>query len=129
MNVNDIDRLKFSFRNALIGIKTAYKSQKNLRLHIVIGFFVIFLGIFLKVSIVEWLILLLTILMVVITEMFNTALEFTVDLFSTEYSKQAKKAKDVSAAGVLITAFFAILIGITIFLPKLLLLLFQFIYK
>jgi len=129
MNVNDIDRLKFSFRNALIGIKTAYKSQKNLRLHIVIGFFVIFLGVFLKVSIVEWLILLLTILMVVITEMFNTALEFTVDLFSTEYSKQAKKAKDVSAAGVLITAFFAILIGITIFLPKLLLLLFQFIYK
>ena len=129
MNVNDIDRLKFSFRNALIGIKTAYKSQKNLRLHIVIGFFVIFLGVFLKVSIVEWLILLLTILMVVITEMFNTALEFTVDLFSTEYSNQAKKAKDVSAAGVLITAFFAILIGITIFLPKLLLLLFQFIYK
>jgi diacylglycerol kinase len=129
MNENDIDRLKFSFRNALIGIKTAYKSQKNLRLHIVISFFVIFLGVFLKVSIVEWLILLLTILMVVITEMFNTALEFTVDLFSTEYSKQAKKAKDVSAAGVLITAFFAILIGITIFLPKLLLLLFQFIYK
>ena len=120
MNVNDIDRLKFSFRNALIGIKTAYKSQKNLRLHIVIGFFVIFLGIFLKVSIVEWLILLLTILMVVITEMFNTALEFTVDLFSTEYSKQAKKAKDISAAGVLITAFFAIFIGIIIFLPKLL---------
>ena len=129
MNVTYIDRLKFSFRNALIGIKTAYKSQKNLRLHIVIGFFVIFLGVFLKVSIVEWLILLLTILMVVITEMFNTALEFTVDLFSTEYSKQAKKAKDVSAAGVLITAFFAILIGITIFLPKLLLLLFQFIDK
>ena len=129
MNVNDIDRLKFSFRNALIGIKTAYKSQKNLRLHIVIGFFVIFLGVFLKVSIVEWLILLLTILMVVITEMFNTALEFTVDLFSTEYSNQAKKAKDVSAAGVLITVFFAILIGITIFLPKLLVLLFQFIYK
>ena len=129
MNVNDIDRLKFSFRNALIGIKTAYKSQKNLRLHIVIGFFVIFLGVFLKVSIVEWLILLLTILMVVITEMFNTALEFTVDLFSTEYSKQAKKAKDVSAAGVLIPVFFAIIIGIIIFLPKLLLLLFQFIYK
>jgi len=128
MNVNDIDRLKFSFRNALIGIKTAYKSQKNLRLHIVIGFFVIFLGVFLKVSIVEWLILLLTILMVVITEMFNTALEFTVDLFSTEYSKQAKKAKDISAAGVLVTAIFAIFIGIIIFLPKLLSLI-LFIYR
>jgi len=128
MNLNDIDRFKFSFRNALIGIKTAYKSQKNLRVHIFIGFFVILFGVFLKVSIVEWLILLLTILVVVITEMFNTALEFTVDLFSTEYSKQAKKAKDVSAAGVLITVLSAILIGIIIFLPKILLLM-KFIYK
>ena len=128
MNLNDIDRFKFSFRNALLGIKTAYKSQKNLRVHIFIGFFVIIFGVFLEVSIVEWLILLITILLVVITEMFNTALEFTVDLFSTEYSKQAKKAKDVSAAGVLITAVFAILIGIIIFLPKLLLHI-NFIYK
>ena len=120
MKLNDIDRFKFSFRNALIGIKTAYKSQRNLRVHIIIGFFVIIFGVFLKVSMVEWLILLLTILVMLITEIYNTALEFTVDLFSTEYSKQAKKAKDISAAGVLITAFFAIFIGIIIFLPKLL---------
>jgi len=118
MNLNDIGRFKFSFRSALIGIKTAYNSQKNLRVHIVIAFFVIVAGVFLKVSITEWLILLLTILLVVISEMFNTAIEFTVDLFSNEYSKQAKKAKDVSAAGVLITAIFALLIGILIFLPK-----------
>jgi diacylglycerol kinase len=122
MNLNYIDKLKFSFRNALIGIKTAYKSQNNLRVHIVVGIFVIILGVFLKVSIVEWLILLLTILLVIISEMFNTALEFTVDLFSTEYSKKAKNAKDVSAAGVLITALIAIIIGIIIFLPKLLVL-------
>ena len=128
MNLNDIDKFKFSFRNALIGIKTAYRSQRNLRMQSIIGFIVIIFGVLLKVSIVEWLILLLTILVVLITEIFNTALEFTVDLFSTEYSKQAKKAKDISAAGVLITAFFAILIGIIIFLPKLLLLI-KFIYK
>jgi len=120
MNLNDIDRFKFSFRNALNGIKTAYTSQKNLRVHSVIGFFVIIICILLKVSIVEWLILILTMLLVVISEIFNTALEFTVDLFSTEYSKQAKKAKDVSAAGVLISAIFAILIWIIIFLPKIL---------
>ena len=96
MNLNDIDRFKFSFLNALTGIRTAYKSQKNLRIHIVTGIFVIIIGIFLKVSILEWLILLLTILIVVITEMINTSLEFTVDLCSAEYSKQAKRAKDVS---------------------------------
>lgn len=119
MNLNDIDRFKFSFRNAIIGIKTAFKSQKNLRIHIVIGLFVIIIGVILEVSIVEWLILLLTILIVLITEMINTSLEFTVDLCSAEYSKQAKRAKDVSAAGVLITAIFAIVIGVVIFLPKL----------
>lgn len=123
MNLNDIDRFKFSFQNALDGIKIAYKSQRNLRIHISIGIFVIIFGLLLKVSIIEWLILQLTILMVIIAELFNTAIEFTVDLFSTEYSKQAKRAKDVSAAGVLISAIFAITIGLMIFLPKLLALL------
>jgi len=123
MNLNDLDRFKFSFQNALVGIKTAYKSQRNLRIHISVSLFVLITGVLLKVSVFEWLILLLTILMVFISELFNTAIELTVDLFSTEYSKQAKKAKDVSAAGVLITAIFAIAIGLMIFLPKLLALL------
>lgn len=123
MNLNDLDRFKFSFQNALVGIKTAYKSQRNLRIHISVSLFVLITGVLLKVSVFEWLILLLTILMVFISELFNTAIEFTVDLFSTEYSKKAKKAKDVSAAGVLITAIFAIAIGLMIFLPKLLALL------
>jgi len=123
MSLNDLDRFKFSFQNALVGIKTAYKSQRNLRIHISVSLFVLITGVLLKVSVFEWLILLLTILMVFISELFNTAIEFTVDLFSTEYSKQAKKAKDVSAAGVLITAIFAIAIGLMIFLPKLLALL------
>ena len=118
MNKNDIDKFIFSIRNAITGIKTAFKSQKNLRIHFVSGILVIIIGILLKVSILEWLILLLTILIVVITEMINTSLEFTVDLFSSEYSKQAKRAKDVSAAGVLITAVFASIIGAIIFLPK-----------
>ena len=120
MNLNDLDKINFSFHNALVGIKTAYKSQRNFRVHIFVAIFVIIFGIFLKISIIEWLILILTILVVLVSEMFNTAVELTVDLFSTEYSKQAKRAKDVSAAGVLITAFFAIVIGVIIFLPKLL---------
>ena len=120
MNLNDLDGFKFSFQNALVGIKTAYKSQRNLRIHIFVSLFVIIAGVILKVSIFEWLILLLTILMVFISELFNTAIEFTVDLFSTEYSKQAKSAKDVSAAGVLVTAIFSVAIGLMIFLPKLL---------
>ena len=124
MNLKDLDRFKFSFQNALVGINTAYKSQRNLRIHISVSLFVIIFSVLLKVSIFEWLILLLTIAIVFISEIFNTAIEFTVDLFSTKYSKQAKSAKDVSAAGVLITAIFSIAIGLIIFLPKLLALLY-----
>jgi len=120
MNLNDLDKFNFSFHNALVGIKTAYKSQRNFRVQIFVAIFAIIIGVLLKVSTIEWLILILTILVVLVSEMFNTAIEFTVDLFSGEYSKQAKRAKDVSAAGVLITAFFAIVIGVIIFLPKLL---------
>ena len=123
MNLDSLDRINFSFRNALIGAKTAFKSQNNLRVHVGFGLFVILTAIFLKVSIIEWSILLLSILSVIVSEVFNTAIEFTVDLFGTDYNLQAKKAKDVSAAGVLITALFAIIIGVIIFLPKLLALL------
>ena len=118
MNLNDLDRFKFSFRNAIVGIQTAYRTQKNLRIHLLISLFVTIAAFILKVSNTDWLILILTIMLVIISEIFNTALEFTVDLFSQEFNHQAKKAKDVSAAGVLVTSIFAVLIGLIIFLPK-----------
>ncbi|MDO9546159.1 MAG: diacylglycerol kinase family protein [Pelolinea sp.] len=120
MNSNDIDRFKFSFRNAFAGIQTAYRTQKNLKIHMFIGLIMITAGFLLNITNSDWLILILTIMLVIISELFNTALEFTVDLFSPDFSLQAKKAKDVSAAGVLVTSLFAILIGILIFLPKIL---------
>ena len=118
MNLKDLDRFKFSFRNALVGIQTAYKTQKNLRIHLLLSLLVIITAFILQVTYIDWLILLLTIMLVIISEIFNTAIEFTVDLFSPEFNQQAKKAKDVSAAGVLVTSLFAVLIGIIIFLPK-----------
>ena len=118
MNLKDLDRFKFSFRNALVGIHTAYKTQKNLRIHLLLSLLVIITAFILQVTYIDWLILLLTIMLVIISEIFNTAIEFTVDLFSPEFNQQAKKAKDVSAAGVLVTSLFAVLIGIIIFLPK-----------
>lgn len=116
--MNDVDRFKFSFRNAFDGIKTAFRTQRNLRIHLLAGALVIFLSILLRVSTAEFLILLLTILIVLVTELFNTAIEFTINLVSPEYNNLAKKAKDISAATVLIAALFAVLVGIMIFAPK-----------
>jgi undecaprenol kinase len=118
MKKNDVDGFIFSLRNAALGIKIAFITQKNLRFHLLAAGIVLFAGLMLRITKFEWLILLITIFVVVITEMINTSIEFTVDLCSNEYSKQAKKAKDVSAAGVLISAIFAILVGGIIFIPK-----------
>ena len=128
MNLNDLNKFKFSFRNAIFGIQTAYRTQRNLQIHLFIGLLVIIAAFLLRATYSEWLILILAIMLVIIAELFNTALEFTVDLFSTDYSHQAKKAKDVSAAGVLVTSFFAVLIGLIIFIPKVLKM-FMYLYK
>ena len=115
--MNDVDRFKFSFRNAFDGIKTAFRTQRNLRIHLLAGALVIFLSILLRVSTAEFLVLLLTILIVLVTELLNTAIEFTINLASPEYNHLAKQAKDISSATLFIAALFAVLVVIMIFSP------------
>lgn len=107
-----------SFKYAIEGIKTAYKQEPNLRIHTAIGFCALVAGYFLKLSSVEWLILILTIFMVITLELINTVLEALVDLHSPEIKNEAKVAKDVSAAVVLVASVFAIIVGVILFLPK-----------
>jgi len=118
--LKDIDRIKFSFRNAISGIKTAFITQRNFRIHIVAGALVLTFAIVIHVSHEELILLMMIILIVVISELFNTALEFSVDLISPEYNQLAKKVKDVSAAAVFLTTIVAVAIGLIIFIPKIL---------
>ena len=116
--MNDLNRFKFSLRNAFAGVKTAFKTQRNLRYHGLVCILVLIVGWLLQLSALEFLVLILTVLTVIISEMFNTAVEFVVDLISPEYNVQAKKAKDVSAAAVLTSAFFSVIIGLILFIPR-----------
>ena len=109
-----------SFRNAVSGFFTAFKSEKNLRIHLIIGNSVVFLGLLLRIKIHEWIYLVIIISLVFITELFNTAIENTVDFISRDNDPLARKIKDISAAAVLIAALTSIILGILIFLPKLL---------
>lgn len=79
-------------------------------------------GIYLSISSLEWLILIFTFNLVLVSEMINTAMEAIVDLITLEKNQNAKIAKDVSAGMVLVSAIFAVIIGVYIFLPKILLL-------
>lgn len=110
-------RLK-SFKYAFNGLFDLVKTQPNARIHLLIASIVIVASIYFKISGVEWCILLLTIALVFAAEAFNTALEYLTNLVSPNYHPLAGKTKDVAAAGVLICAIIAILVGIIIFLPK-----------
>lgn len=107
-----------SFKYAIDGIKEAFQSEKNMRVHFAFTIIAIILGIILKLSSVEWAILTITIGLVLMLEFINTSLEQIVDIVSPEIKEKAKIAKDVAAAGVLISAIVAVLIGIFLFVPK-----------
>lgn len=108
-----------SFKYAGTGIKSSIKSERNLKIHITIMFLVIISGIIFKISLIEWLICLILFGLVISAELFNTAIEITLDLITTEINPQVKKAKDIAAGAVLITAISSTLIGLLIFIPKL----------
>lgn len=107
-----------SFINAFKGIWTAIITQSNLRIHFVIGSLVIFASIYLKISFNEIVALVLTISIVMVSEMINTSLEFMADAITLEHNENIKRAKDVSAGAVLMAAIFAVLVGVIIFVPK-----------
>lgn len=106
-----------SFKYAFEGIHYAFKNDQNLLAHILVAFLVMNVSIALKVTPFEMGILGLTIMMVIVAEMVNSAIEKMVDLITKEHRQEAKIAKDVSAGMVLLTAFAAAIIGSLIFLP------------
>jgi diacylglycerol kinase len=107
-----------SFGFALNGILYAFKSQANFKIHCVLIVMVSFAGWYFELKGAEWLWLLAAIALVLISELFNTAIEVLVDLVSPAYHEKAGIVKDTAAAAVLVAALIAIAIGLIIFLPK-----------
>ena len=99
------------------------KIKKNniyvyIKIEIFIAILTSVLGFILEISIIEWGIIVLNFGLVLGLEMVNTAIERTVDLVTKDYYELAKNAKDVAAGAVLIASMFSFVIGIIIFLPK-----------
>ena len=109
-----------SMGHAIDGISYTTTHEKNFKIEIIFACLVTIASFILKVSILEWAILILVIGMVLVLEMINTAIERCVDLVTKDYRELAKAAKDVAAGAVLIMSMFSVIIGIIIFLPKIL---------
>lgn len=114
---------KESFNHATDGLEYAINHERNLKIEILMGILVSIAGFIFKISLVEWLVIVLVIGMVICLELVNTSIERTVDLVTKEYKELAKVAKDVAAGAVLIMSMFSVVVGIIIFLPKIIALL------
>ena len=123
--MNEFNRKRIiSLKYAFSGMAYVFKTQKNTRVYLVFTILVILFAVILKVIWLEWLILLAMIGLVWAAECINTAIEATIDLVTDKYHPLAKVAKDTSAAGVLILAMTAALVGLLIFGKHILLLVF-----
>ena len=109
-----------SFKCAITGMVYSVKTGRNLIIQLCFALFAIILGIFLKISKIEWAIIIFAILFVIFAEMLNTAVETVVDLVTEEYNEKAKIAKDVAAGAVLISAINSVAMGLIIFMDKIL---------
>lgn len=108
-------RWSSSFRYALEGIATSFKTQRHLRFHCAAAVIVIAAAIVLSLPVRDLALLLLVIALVISLELVNTAIEAVVDLAAPEWHRLGKIAKDAAAGAVLVAAVFAVAIGILIF--------------
>lgn len=108
-----------SFRYALKGISMLFKGEHNARIHAVVAVLVIVASIFLSISTYEWIAVLLCIGGVFAAEAFNSAIEALADMVSEEYHPLIKRCKDMAAGAVLLFVMAVVVVGLIIFLPKL----------
>lgn len=121
--VLSIKRLRKSFGYAFKGIDDVIEHEPNMKIHVVVAILVVIMAFILKVSIIEWIILVLLIGGVLAAETINTTIENLVDMYTKEYDEKVKIVKDTAAGTVLILAITSAIIGLIIFVPKIICLL------
>lgn len=115
-----------SFKYAFKGIVSSIKSERNMKIHFTMMILVIIAGILLNISMWEWITCFILFGLVISLEMINTAIEIVVDMISPEYNLKAGHVKDIAAGAVLVNAIVAFIVGLLIFLPKIIRLFIKF---
>ncbi|MDK2562773.1 diacylglycerol kinase [Romboutsia sedimentorum] len=108
-----------AFNAAIEGILYTFKSERNMKIHYFVAAIVLVASLFFGLTKLEMIVLIFAISLVVISEMFNTAIEKTIDMVTETYHPLAKIAKDVAAGGVLIATLNSVVVGYIIFYDKL----------
>lgn len=111
-------RLLKSFTYAWRGLFKAWREEQNLQIHTLAALVVIVAGWSLRVSQTEWLVLILTILLVFLMEIVNSAVERVTDILKPRIHGYVKEIKDIMAAAVMLASLGAFVVGLVIFAPK-----------
>ena len=105
-----------TFKNARKGFRIVLKSEMNIRIHVVIALLVLFFAYLFDFSAIEYCALLFAIALVIVSEMLNSAIEFTLDaVFHNRYSRMVGMAKDISAGAVMFASFISVFVGLILF--------------
>ena len=107
-----------SFTNAVNGIFEAFYQERNLRIHLIFAIVVIFASLFVSLSILEFILILILIGLVFVSELFNTAIEILADKVEDKQDEGIKLVKDISASAVLVSSVLAFVVGLIIFSKK-----------
>jgi diacylglycerol kinase len=108
--------LPAAFGYAFAGLWAAWRSEPNLRIHALLAALALIGAWLLRLPVLGWALVIFAIALVLSAELINSAVESVVDLVSPEEHPLAKRAKDVAAAGVLVAAAGALLVGVFVVL-------------
>jgi diacylglycerol kinase len=113
-----IHRFFRSFRYSFDGLAYAIRDEQSILVMVIVTIVALVLGFLLKISMIEWFLIFISIGLVLGTELLNTSIEASIDLVSPGYNDLAKVAKDTASASVFIYSLVAFFIGCFIFIPK-----------
>ena len=116
--INFFRKVGRKFNNALRGLWIIIREENSLWVHLFLSAIVIILGILFHLSLMSWALITICIGLVIGFEIFNTAIEYLVDIVSFEYDIKAKKIKDVAAMATLFISIIAVVIGLLVFIPE-----------
>ena len=112
------NRILSSIKNSWNGLKSAYKNEQSVYIHLVCTVILLLLSFLLEISLTQWLIIIAIIGLTLVVELLNTAIESTVDLVTEEFHPLAKVAKDTASAAEFVLTLTSALIALMIFIPK-----------
>ena len=104
-----------SFLFALQGFRTAVTTERNIKVMLAVGALAVVAGLVLRIDLLSWAIILLCCAVVIMAELFNTAIETVVDLVSPEFHPLAGRAKDIAAAAVWFLSFVVAIVGVLVY--------------